>query len=135
MQTVTLFEYHMSFRVFDTQFGVQGMENIGEIWYCLVPFLTQCGPSYALVLVASNMVVLFINGIREGITCGGNQKYCKFLCGHFLIVSIPPALNMADNLEECKSNIFPIGKIMDQKIPLEQIQPFIYNIHIYQSFQ
>jgi hypothetical protein len=49
----------MSFRVFDTQFGAQGMENIGGIWYCLVPFLMQCGPSCVLVLVASNMVVLF----------------------------------------------------------------------------
>ena len=49
--------------VFDTQFGVQGMENIGEIWYCLVPFLTQGGPSSVLVLVASNKVVLFFNGV------------------------------------------------------------------------
>jgi hypothetical protein len=40
MQTVTVFEHQMSFRIFDTQFGVQGMKNIGEIWYCLVPFLT-----------------------------------------------------------------------------------------------
>jgi hypothetical protein len=60
----------MSFRVFDTQFGVQGMENIGEIWYFLVPFLTQRGPSCVLVLVASNKVVLFFNGIPEGIPCG-----------------------------------------------------------------
>jgi hypothetical protein len=52
----------MSFRVFDTQFGVQGMENISEIWYCLVPFLMQRGPSCVLVLVASNMVVLFFKG-------------------------------------------------------------------------
>jgi hypothetical protein len=47
----------MSFKVFDTEFGVQGMENVGEIWYCLVPFLTQRGLSCALVLVASNRVV------------------------------------------------------------------------------
>jgi hypothetical protein len=53
----------MSFIVFCTQLGVQGMENIGEIWYCVVPFLTQVGPSCVLVLVSFNMVVLFFNGI------------------------------------------------------------------------
>jgi hypothetical protein len=31
MQTTMVFEHHMSLKVFDTQFGVQGMENIGEI--------------------------------------------------------------------------------------------------------
>jgi hypothetical protein len=56
-----IFENHMSFRVFDTQFGAHGMENIGEILYFLVPFLMQCGPSCVLVLVASNRVVLFFN--------------------------------------------------------------------------
>jgi hypothetical protein len=35
-----VFKHQMMLRVFDTQFGAQGMENIGEIWYCLVPFLT-----------------------------------------------------------------------------------------------
>jgi hypothetical protein len=70
-----VFEHQMSFRVFDTQFGAQGMENIGEIWYCLVPFLTQSGPSCVLVLVASKKVVLFFNGIPKGIPCGGDYKY------------------------------------------------------------
>jgi hypothetical protein len=31
MQKNVVFEHHMSLRVFDTQFGAQGMENIGEI--------------------------------------------------------------------------------------------------------
>jgi hypothetical protein len=115
----------MSFRAFNTQFGVQGMENIGEIWYCLVPFLTQCGPSCVLVFVASKMVVLFFNGIPEGIPSIGDCKYCRFLYGPLLRISIPRVLNMGEDLEECKSNIFPIGKIVDQKISFEQIHPFI----------
>jgi hypothetical protein len=90
----------MSLRVFDTQFGAHGMENIGEIWYCLVPFLTQGGPSCVVVLVASNRVVLFFNDIPEGIPCGGDHKYCIFLYGPFLRVSIPLFLNMGDDLEE-----------------------------------
>jgi hypothetical protein len=61
------------------------------------------------------MVILLFNGIHEGIPCGGNQKYCRFLYGPLLKVSIPPILNMGDDLEECKRNIFPIGKIMDRK--------------------
>jgi len=44
-------------------------------------------------------------------------------------------INMVDGLEELKSNIFPIRKIMDRKIPFDHIQPFIYNIRIYQSFK
>jgi hypothetical protein len=128
MQTTVVFENQMSLRVFDTQLGAHGMENIGEIWYCLVPFLTQGGPSSVLVLAASNIVVLFFNDIPEGIPCRGNQKYCKFLYIPLLRLSVPPVLNMGDDLEECKSNFFPIRKIMDRKIPFEHIQPFIYNI-------
>ena len=100
MQKTMVFEHQMSLRVFDTQFGAQGRENISEIRYCLVPFLTQGGPSCVLVLIASNRVVLFFNGIPEGIPCGGDQKYCRFLYGPFLKVSIPPVLNMGDGLEE-----------------------------------
>jgi hypothetical protein len=35
-----VFEHQMMLRIFDTQFVVEGMENIGEVWYYLVPFLT-----------------------------------------------------------------------------------------------
>jgi hypothetical protein len=95
----------------------------------------QCGPYCVLVLVASNVVVLFFNGIPEGIPYGDDHKYCRFLYGPFLRVSIPPVLNMADELEERKSNIFLVEKIMDRKIPFEQIQPFTYDIRIYQSLK
>jgi hypothetical protein len=100
MQKKEIFENHMSLRVFDTQFGVHGMENIGNICYFLVPFLMQCGPSCVLVLVASNKVVLFFNRIPEGIPCGGDRKYFIFLYDPFLRLSIPPFLNMGDGLEE-----------------------------------
>jgi hypothetical protein len=90
----------MSFIVFDTQFSVQGMENIGEIWYYLVSFLMQGGPYCVLVLVASKTVVLLFNGILEGIPCGGNHKYFIFLYGPLIKVSIPPVLNMRDDIEE-----------------------------------
>jgi hypothetical protein len=76
------------------------MENIGEIWYRLVPFLTQGSPSGVLVLVAFNRVVLFFNGIPQGIPCGGENKYFRFLYGPLLRVSIPLVLNMGDDLEE-----------------------------------
>jgi hypothetical protein len=66
MQTTAIYEHQISLRVFDTQFGAQSMENIGEIWYCLVPFLMQRGPYCVLVPVASNRVVLFFNSIPKG---------------------------------------------------------------------
>jgi hypothetical protein len=100
MQTAAVFEHQMSLRVFDTQFGVYGMEIIGEIWYCLVPFFTQGGLSGVLVPVSSNRVVLYFNGILEGIPIRGNHKYCIFLYGPLLRVSVPPVLNMGDILEE-----------------------------------
>jgi hypothetical protein len=76
------------------------MENIGKIWYFLVSFLTQGGPSSVLVLVASNKVVFFFNGIPEGIPCRGSHKYCRFLYEPLLRVSVPLVLNMGDGLEE-----------------------------------
>jgi hypothetical protein len=65
MKTIMVFEHKMSLRVFDTQFGGQGMENIGEIWYYLVPFLTQGGPSGVLFLVSSKRVLILFNGILK----------------------------------------------------------------------
>ena len=100
MKTIVVFEHQMSLRVFDTQFGASGMENIGEIWYYLVLFLKQGGPSGVLVLIASKKVVLFFNGISEGIPCRGNHKYFIFLYEPFLRVSIPLVLNIGDDLEE-----------------------------------
>ena len=97
------------------------MENISEFWYYLVPFLTYGGPSDVLVLLASNMVVLFFNGVPEGIPRRGHHKNCKFLHDPLLRVSIPPVFNMGNDLEECKSDLFPIGKIVDRKISFEQI--------------
>jgi hypothetical protein len=77
------------------------------------------------------MVVLFFNGIPDGIPCRGHHKHCIFLHDPLLRVSIPLVFNMGNDLEECKSDLFPIGKIVDGKITFEQIQPFVYNICIY----
>jgi hypothetical protein len=98
----------MSLRVFDTQFGAQGMENIVEILYYLVPFLMQGGPYHVLVLIASNRVVLFFNDVLKGIPCRGHHKYYRFLYVPLFRVSILPVLNIGDDLKECKSNLFPI---------------------------
>jgi hypothetical protein len=64
---------------------------------------------------------LFLNGISEGIPCRGQHKYCRFLYGPLFRVSIPPFLNMGDDLEECKINIFLSEKLWIEKIPFEQI--------------
>jgi hypothetical protein len=57
----------MSFRVFDTQLGAQG---IGEIWNFLAPLLPQCGPSHVLVLIVANWVILFLYRIHKKIPSG-----------------------------------------------------------------
>jgi hypothetical protein len=82
----------------------------------MVPFPMQGGPSI-LVLVASNRVVFLFNDFPEGIPCGGERKYCRFLYGPFLRVSIPPVLNMGDDLEEYKSNFSLSEKLSTEKYP------------------
>ena len=63
-----------------------------------------------------------------------NHKYCIFLYGPFKL-SVPLVLNMGDDLEECKSNLFSILKVMERKIPFQYIQPLVYNIYIYINFK
>ena len=39
VQAATVFEYQMLLRILDTQLCAKGMENIGKLWYVLVPSL------------------------------------------------------------------------------------------------
>jgi hypothetical protein len=74
MQTVVILEHQILLRIFDTQLGVQGMEDICELRHCLVSFLPQCGPFCIQVVITSNMVVLFLNNIPEGLL---GDRDCK----------------------------------------------------------
>ena len=106
----------MLFGVLDTQLGVQGMERIGELWNCLAPLLLQCVPSHILVLIVSNMVILFLYRIHKKIPSGLDPIYSRLLCGTFLLVSFPPMFDMEESLEECEGDIFPVGKIVNKEI-------------------
>jgi hypothetical protein len=66
-QTTAVLEHQMSLRIFDTQLGAQGMEDICELWHCLSPLLSQCGPFCIHVVITSDRVLLFLNNIREGL--------------------------------------------------------------------
>jgi hypothetical protein len=46
------------------------MEDIFEIWHCLVSFLPQCGPFGIQVVITFDGVVLFLNIITEGFLGG-----------------------------------------------------------------
>jgi hypothetical protein len=67
MQIITILEHQMSLRIFDTQLGAQGMEDIFELGHFLVSFLSQCGPFCIQVIITSKRVVLFLNIIPEGL--------------------------------------------------------------------
>jgi hypothetical protein len=110
----------VSFRVFDTHLGAQGMEYICELWHYLVPFLLQRGPFCILVIVASNMVILFLNSILERTPSGYDCKQCGFLCGLFLTVSVPPILDMGENLKERKGDLSLSKKLWIEKYPLSK---------------
>jgi hypothetical protein len=109
----------VSFRVFDTHLGEQGMEYICELWHCLVPFLLQHGPFYILVIVASNMVILFLNNIPETTPSGYDCKQCGFLRGLLITISISPILDMGENIKDKKGDLSLSRKITDRKIPFE----------------
>jgi hypothetical protein len=74
MQSAVIPNHHMSLRIFDTHLGVQGVEDICEIWHCLVSFLSQCGPFGIQVVITSDKVVLFLNIIPEGFPGGHDYK-------------------------------------------------------------
>jgi hypothetical protein len=70
MQITAILEHHRCcFEIFDTHIGAQGMEDIYEIWHCLVSFLAQCGPFGIQVVITFGKVVLFLNNILEGFPC------------------------------------------------------------------
>jgi hypothetical protein len=75
----------MSFRVFDTQLGAQGMEGISELWNFFSPLLLQRGPSHVLVFIVSNRVILFLYRIHKKILSGLNPIYSRILYGNFLL--------------------------------------------------
>jgi hypothetical protein len=64
----------MLLQIFDTQLVAQGMEDICELWHCLVSFLSQCGPFGIQVIITSERVVFFLNSILEGFLGGHNYK-------------------------------------------------------------
>jgi hypothetical protein len=74
MHTVSILEHHISLRIFDTQLGAQVMEYICELGHYLVSFLPPCGRFCIHVIITSNMLVLFLNSIPEGLL---GDRDCK----------------------------------------------------------
>jgi hypothetical protein len=76
------------------------MEGIGELWNFLDPLLPQCGPSYVLVLIVANRVILFFYHIHKKIPCGLDPIYSRLLYGTLLPVSFPPMFDMGERFKE-----------------------------------
>jgi hypothetical protein len=106
----------MSFRIFDTQIGAQGMEGIGELWHFLAPLLMQHGPSHVPVLIVSNKVILFLGRIYERFPSGFGLEHSRLLCGHLITVSFPPILDMEESLKEHEGDLFHVGEIVHREI-------------------
>jgi hypothetical protein len=56
----------MLLKIFDTNLGTQGMEDICELGNCSISFLSRCGLFCIQVVITSDKVVLFLNNIYEG---------------------------------------------------------------------
>jgi hypothetical protein len=106
----------MSFRVFDTQLGAQGMEGIVELQNYLAPLLPQCGPSHILLLIVANKVILFLYCIHQKIPSGIDPIYSRLLCATLLLVSFPPMFDMGERFNDCEGDVFPVWKMVNREI-------------------
>ena len=105
----------MSFGVFDTQLGAQGMEGVGDLRNCLAPLLPQRGPSHVLVFIVSNRVILLIDDIYKIFPGGFDLEHSRIFCGNFLTVIFPPMFDMEDILKECEGDLFLSEKLCTKK--------------------
>ena len=106
----------MSFRVFYTQLGAQGMEGIGELRNFLAPFLPWCGSFHVLVLIVSNRVILFLYHIQKKIPSGIDPIYFRLLCGNLLPINFPPMFDMGESFNECEGDLFFVRKFVNREI-------------------
>jgi hypothetical protein len=74
MQTTMILENQMSLKIFDTHLGAQGMEDICELWHCLVSFLLYSGPFCIQVIITSDRVVLFLDSIPKRLQSDRDYK-------------------------------------------------------------
>ena len=111
------------------------MEQIHQFVHTLIPLLSQCGPLDVLVLIVPHGVILFLDVLSKRIpsVCGREQRGFPLVL--FLTVGFPPILDMGGEFEEHKSNHFSVGEIIDQEIPFDKIQPYIYDVCIYLAFK
>jgi hypothetical protein len=81
----------------------------------------QCGPSHVLVFIVINRVIVFLDRIHKKIPSGIDPIYSIFRCGKLFPVSFQPMFDMGESLEECKGDLFPIGKIVNREITFYRI--------------
>ena len=108
----------MSLKIFYTQLGAKGMEGIGELCNYLAPLLFQCGPSHVLVIITSNRVMLFLEGINKSCPSGSWPKNYIHILDMFLTISISPISDTGKGLKEHEGDLFIVGKIVDREITL-----------------
>ena len=65
-----ILEYQIFPGIINTQLRAKGMKNIAKLQHILVPSLLQCGPLYVFILIASDKVVLLLDGFLERIPIG-----------------------------------------------------------------
>ena len=95
----------MFLQIFDTQLCAQSMEQILQLMHILIPLLPQCGPLYVLVLIAPHGIVLFLDGVSEGIPSWYGREQRGFCLVLVLTVGFSLVLDMGGRFEECKNNL------------------------------
>ena len=92
------------------------MKYIHQLMNIVIPLLQQRSPLYALILIAPHRIILFLDGVSKINSSGCDREQGGFPLVLFLTVGFPLALDMGGGFEECKSNLFPTGKVMNREI-------------------
>jgi hypothetical protein len=79
-------------------------------------------PSHIMVIIASNMVEILLEGIQKDCLGGLSPEWCRFICGVPLPVTFPPIFDMGKGFKEHKGDFH--RKFFLNRV-ITSIQPFL----------
>ena len=89
-------------------------------WCTLAPLGPSLDAEWSILCTSCNIfhrVILFLNDIYKIGPNGIELKHFRLLYRFFLTIIFPLILDMGDNLNELKGDIFHDEKIVDREIP------------------
>jgi len=94
------------------------MEKINVIWHYLGSLQSQSCPYHVLVIKVSNVVQLFLKGIKKGTPSGSYPKYSKHIYALSLLITFPPIFIMRKSFKEIEGDLFIARKKLNRVVTL-----------------